>query len=124
MWCNRLSLMIFQLARTMMTHNLYHNPPRWLEQLYYFVHLLSLSPLSPTPNTCLNTKHLYFPLFSLDTSLRPDRATSCPLSWASMPVRLNTFQSNCCIMFAFFLIPYLSHTKRPPITVYIFHVHK
>lgn len=36
------------------------NPPRWLEQLYYFVHLLFLSP--SVPSTCWNTKHLNFPL--------------------------------------------------------------
>lgn len=53
----------------MTIHSMYHNP-RWLEQLYYFVHLLFLTLLfGPEPHTCLHTKHLYFP-FSLDTKAR------------------------------------------------------
>lgn len=88
------------------------NPPCWLEQLYYFVHLRFLS-FSPTPTTCPNTKHLYFSSLSMDT--KPDRATSCPLSWASMPVRL--------ILVNLFVFSFLFYICQSTITVYIYYVH-
>lgn len=79
-------------------------------------------PLSCSPKHLFKHQALILSSSSLDTSLRPDRATSCPLSWASMPVRLNSSHSICFINFVFLLF-HICHT-RSPIAVYISHVHK
>lgn len=106
-------------AGTTMIHDMYHKPSLLVGATVLFCTFAV--PLSFSPKHLSKHQALILSSSSLDTSVRPDRATSCPLSWASMPVRLNSFQS--VLLFLFFLLFHICHT-RSPIAVYISHVHK
>lgn len=107
-------------AGTTMNHDMYHKPSLLVGATVLFCTFAV--PLSCSPKHLSKHQALILSSSSLNTSLRPDRATSCPLSWASMPVRLNSSHSICFINFVFLLF-HICHT-RSPIAVYISHVHK
>lgn len=94
-------------------------PPCWLEQLYYFVYLLFLSPLSQTQHL-FKYQALILSSFSLDTSQRPDRATSCPPELGLSASK--TLKISSCFYYFCFLS--LICQTRSLISVYILNVHK
>lgn len=83
-------------------------------QLYYFVHLEFLS-FSPTPNTFPYIKHLYFTLSHLTLVQGQTELPAAPLSFASMPVRLQSVSLYFCILCLLFSP---SATRNSAINVY------
>lgn len=85
-----LSLM-FHLAGTMMIHNVYHKTSLLVGATVLFCTFAVPLSFSPEPNTFWST---YMSPSPPDTSLRPDRATSCPPELGlSASWDLGTFQS-------------------------------
>lgn len=95
-------------------------PLCWLVQLYYFVHLEFLS-FSPTPDTFPNIKHLYFPVSHLTPVQGQTELPAAPLSFASMPVRLQSI----CFIFSLFIIftPCLPQKRISHNCLQFIHVH-